>query len=1031
MGISWMISPEFCKSVPRRKRIKFSPGMALLELLDQVEDVICVEDQVSTGAKTSFENKKSSEIPLKPDVVGPSVVSTKKVKTEPANVYFLVFEVSEKQFVGPNGSQCTSKERRVQVARLQETRWKGNKGGECNGYKLWYMGTDGAKNGVGFLVACEFKDNVVEVRRYNDRIMVLRIVLREEVVSVISAYAPQVGLGDQEKRQIWDLLDVTLGARVGILMATSVRIVMVSLRSGGGYNESWWWNDEVQGKVQAKNECFRKLRNCIGDVERARLTELYRVAKREAKKVVSETKNTAYWEMYERFEARDWEHDIFKIAKARERRRQDLGVVKFIKGEDGRVLVKEKDITTRWLNYFNNLYNGGRQEDNEGSTNVGQQRNWCYCKRITTEEVGRALRKMGRAKAVGPDNIPIEVWTCLAGEGVTWLMTLFNTILKTRRMPNQWRSSVLIPLYKKKGIEARLRRETQISMNQFGFMPGRWTTEAIHIMRRLMEKYRDKKQDLHMVFIDLEKAYDNIPRQVIWDSLGSRGIPWQYIELLVKDMYRGAKTSVRARVGDFDFFSVDIVLHQGSALSPFLFTIVLDELSKSVQVDIPWCMLFTDDIVLVAEKKNELNVRLEEWHAALEQKGLRISWSKTEYLHCNFSGTNTEGDINLTIDRVLVPQTTKFKYLGSSFQCDGDIDYDVTHRIQAGWCKWRAASSVLNEDVEMDVWPYEVLRLLDEECGEERSVYLSDDWFYSVIAPGDTVHVIGEFNEGICEVNRDKNFVIVHPDTLVSGTRVAASFSCPRRTVLDERLKNNEQSAAALVGTLLHKLFQAGLIREIPTKEFLEEYARVLLQKNYESLYACGVYEGDIHKTMIEAIPRLLNWILLFRDSKVPSSSVNFGSNDEVKKVNVSETHSGSIESSGLGDVYSSLVNHLTTSHCNFLKKWERLINLEANELEVVKKEMWGSRSMNSAHSSTCLSSIVLDTSDQVLHKNFIQGNRFVYCFTRQDSNPSSSGKDLECSLKTGDYVILSTDPDRLVIGSGVIMGITRINVTV
>ncbi|KAK9065396.1 hypothetical protein SSX86_016779 [Deinandra increscens subsp. villosa] len=470
-----------------------------------------------------------------------------------------------------------------------------------------------------------------------------------------------------------------------------------------------------------------------------------------------------------------------------------------------------------------------------------------------------------------------------------------------------------------------------------------------------------------------------------------------------------------------------------------------------------------------------------------------------------------------------------------------------------------------------------VLRLLDEECGEERSVYLSDDWFYSVIAPGDTVHVIGEFNEGICEVNRDKNFVIVHPDILVSGTRVAASFSCPRRTVLDERLKNNEQSAAALVGTLLHQLFQAGLIREIPTKDFLEEYARILLQKNYESLYACGVYEGDIHKTMIEAIPRLLNWISLFRDSKVPSSSVDFGSNDEVKKVKISEvidieemawapkyglkgvidasmhvkvaskanqttdfimplefktgkattgqaavehsaqvmlytllmserykknidygllyylhtdqtqgiavrrsdlvglimrrnelasdilkasvtqqlppmlqapntckncrhlkactvyhkTHSGSIEGSGLGDVYSSLVNHLTTTHCNFLKKWERLIDLEANELEVVKKEMWGSRSMNSAHSSTCLSSIVLDTSDQVSHKNVIQGNRFVYCFMRQDSNPSSSGKDLECSLKTGDYVILSTDPDRLVVGRGVIMGMTRINVTV
>src|SRR5207245_7036351 len=90
-------------------------------------------------------------------------------------------------------------------------------------------------------------------------------------------------------------------------------------------------------------------------------------------------------------------------------------------------------------------------------------------------------------------------------------------------------------------IEARVRDRVQIDNMQFGFSPGKGATEEIFIVRQLQEKYLAKKKDLWMAFIDLEKVFDRVPREVLWWALREMEVE-EWLIKVIQSLYAGATT---------------------------------------------------------------------------------------------------------------------------------------------------------------------------------------------------------------------------------------------------------------------------------------------------------------------------------------------------------------------------------------------------------------------------------------------------------------------------------------------------------
>jgi len=173
---------------------------------------------------------------------------------------------------------------------------------------------------------------------------------------------------------------------------------------------------------------------------------------------------------------------------------------------------------------------------------------------------------MKKGKAAGPTGTVSEMFIAEEDCSVEWLTSLCNLIAAQGRIPDDWKSSILLPVFKGKGdtmkcgscrviklleramkviecvFKRRIREKVKTDAMQFGFMPRKGTTDAISTVRQMQEKYGCKGKKLYFTFVNLEKEFDRVPREVHRWALRKAGVD-EWLVKAVMVMYEGAQTA--------------------------------------------------------------------------------------------------------------------------------------------------------------------------------------------------------------------------------------------------------------------------------------------------------------------------------------------------------------------------------------------------------------------------------------------------------------------------------------------------------
>ena len=233
-------------------------------------------------------------------------------------------------------------------------------------------------------------------------------------------------------------------------------------------------------------------------------------------------------------------------------------------------------------------------------------------------------------------------------------------------------------------VRGKIRQE--VAEEQYGFVEGKGTRNAIFIVRMLSEKAIEMQKDLYLCFIDYEKAFDRVGHKDIVDMLMKIGIDGKDLRVIT-NLYWNQKAAVRVAGGISEWIEIKRGVRQGCGMSPDLFSLYGEMIMREIEGMEGFSVggrnvnniRYADDTVLIADSKEKLQKLLDTVKTKSEVHGLKINASKTEILVVSKKEANPQCVI--AVDGKEIKQVQQFSYLGSNIKSDGRCDAEIVRRI--------------------------------------------------------------------------------------------------------------------------------------------------------------------------------------------------------------------------------------------------------------------------------------------------------------------------------------------------------------